>query len=260
MTALRTEMGLVAHQQSKSGGYSSGVARLTRLAFDVGLATALLIALLPLMSLIALCIVAESPGPVFYRARRLGRGGRPLRMLKFRKMAPDARGGALTLAADPRLTRVGALLAATKLDELPQLIHVVRGQMSLIGPRPEDPDFVARYREEFAEILSVRPGITGLSQLAFTHEGEVLSQDDPVGRYLSSILPQKLGIDRLYVSRRSLWMDLRILFWTFLAVFLRRPVAVNRGTARLGLRRRPSPHSELQAPALELAPTGQEAA
>ncbi|HEU5024818.1 MAG TPA: sugar transferase, partial [Spirillospora sp.] len=165
----------------------------SKVALDVVLATTLLLLLVPLMLVIALCIVLESPGPVFYRAERIGRHGRPLRMLKFRKMLPQARGGALTVAGDPRLTRIGRLLLATKLDELPQLLHVVRGEMSLIGPRPEDPGFVARYPEQFAEILVARPGMTGLSQLAFAHEGEVLAPQDPVEAYVGSILPQKLG-------------------------------------------------------------------
>lgn len=209
-----------------------------KVALDVLLATALLLLLVPLMLAIALCIVVESPGPVFYRAERIGRHGRRLRMLKFRKMVPQARGLALTVAGDPRLTRVGRLLLATKLDELPQLVHVVRGEMSLIGPRPEDPGFVARYPEQFAEILVARPGMTGLSQLAFAHEGEVLEPEDPVEAYVDSILPQKLGLDRLYVSHWNVWLDLRILLWTFGAVVLRLPVSVDRTNARLRVRRR----------------------
>ena len=226
----------------------------------------LLVLLLPLALLIVVCIVVESPGPVFYRAERIGRNGRPLRMLKFRKMRPDAQGLALTVAADPRLTRVGAVLAATKLDELPQLLHVLRGEMSLIGPRPENPEFVARYPAEFAEILHVRPGMSGLSQLAFAAESGVLTAADPVAGYVASILPQKLALDRLYVTRWSLRMDLRILAWTFVAVALRRPVAVNRATGRLRLRRRPAlrqPEPVHVGPAPEPAagaPVGQEAA
>jgi len=215
-----------------------GPTRGAKVALDVLLAAVLLLLLTPLMALIALCVVAESPGPVFYRARRVGRHGRPLRMLKFRKMAADARGGALTVAGDPRLTRVGALLVRTRLDELPQLLHVLRGEMSLVGPRPEDPDFVARYPEEFAEILTVRPGMTGLSQLAFTAECDVLVASDPVQGYVGSILPQKIGLDRLYVSGWSLRMDLRILLWTFAAVVLCRPVAVDRANGGLRVRRR----------------------
>jgi lipopolysaccharide/colanic/teichoic acid biosynthesis glycosyltransferase len=205
----------------------------------VVLATALLLVLLPIMLLIALCVIVESRGPVFYRAKRVGYRGRDLRMLKFRKMAVGVSGPALTAASDARLTRVGSILAATKLDELPQLINVVRGEMSLIGPRPEDPAFVASRPEEFGEILSVRPGISGLCQLAFARESRILSADDPVGHYLERILPQKVRLDQLYVRRRGLRLDVRILLWTVATTVLRVPVSVDRATAALHIRRRP---------------------
>lgn len=251
------------HVLASLGARRLRATRGAKAVLDAGLAAVLLLILLPLGLLIALCIVVESPGPVFYRAARLGRHGHPLRMLKFRKMAPHAGGLALTLAADPRLTRVGRVLAATKLDELPQLWHVVRGDMSLVGPRPEDPAFVARYPEQFAEILAVRPGITGLSQLAFACESDVLPEEDAVAGYIGSILPQKLGMDQLYVSRWSLGLDLRILFWTLAAIVLRRPVAVDRETGHLGVRRRLRPRRRPAAEAprapLEIEPRGQEA-
>jgi lipopolysaccharide/colanic/teichoic acid biosynthesis glycosyltransferase len=206
---------------------------------DVVLATTMLLALLPIMLLIAVCVVAESRGPVFYRATRVGYRGRELRMLKFRKMAVGASGPALTAASDARLTRVGSILAATKLDELPQLINVVRGQMSLVGPRPEDPEFVASRPAEFGEILSVRPGMSGLCQLAFACESRILSADDPVGHYLDRILPQKVRLDQLYVRRRGVWLDARIMLWTIAATVLRIPVSVDRATAAMHIRHRP---------------------
>src|SRR3954453_17066815 len=139
---------------------------------DVTVAATALVLTAPLMLIIALLIVAESPGPVFYRAERVGRGGRPLRMLKFRKMHQNASGAPLTMSEDARFTRIGGLLARTKIDELPQLWHVLRGEMSLIGPSPEDPGFFAERPLDYRHILSVRPGITGLSQLAFAEESE----------------------------------------------------------------------------------------
>src|SRR3712207_6383119 len=122
-------------------------------AIDVTVAALALIVLAPLLALIALLIVLDSPGPVFYRAERIGFRGNPLRMLKFRKMRTDARGGALTVVDDERLTRLGAWLVRTKLDELPQLWHVLRGEMSLVGPRPESPEYVARFAGAYEVIL-----------------------------------------------------------------------------------------------------------
>jgi lipopolysaccharide/colanic/teichoic acid biosynthesis glycosyltransferase len=208
---------------------------------DVALASALLLLVLPVLVLIALAVVIESPGPVFYRARRVGWRGRPLEMLKFRKMAPQVRGGArVTVEGDERLTRVGALLSRTRLDELPQLWHVLRGEMSFVGPRPEDPHFVSERPEDYVEILRVRPGLTGLSQLAFADERAILRSDEPERDYLERIFPQKCALDRLYVRCSSASRDLTVLAWTGAAVLLRRQVAVHRVTGRLGLRRRPS--------------------
>ena len=144
----------------------------------------------------------------------------------------------LTGDVDPRFTRIGRLLARTKIDELPQLWNVLRGEMSLVGPRPEDADFVARHQEEYDEILSVRPGMTGLVQLAFAKEAEILDPDDRVGHYVDRILPQKVHLDLLYARTRTLRMDLRILVWTILPVILRVNVAVNRVTGELTVRRR----------------------
>jgi lipopolysaccharide/colanic/teichoic acid biosynthesis glycosyltransferase len=204
---------------------------------DVVVAGLALAVLAPVLALIALLIVLDSPGPIFYRADRVGFRGRPLRMLKFRKMPTDARGASLTIADDARLTRVGAWLARTKLDELPQLWHVLRGDMSLVGPRPESPGFVDRYRAEYGLILSVRPGITGYTQLAFAREGAILDPYDPERHYVSGLLPQKIALDRLYAGRGSLRRDVRILGATILTVVFRQPLAVDRTTGTLTLRR-----------------------
>jgi lipopolysaccharide/colanic/teichoic acid biosynthesis glycosyltransferase len=223
-------------------GPASELARLLHLGvkrtFDIAVSAAILLVTLPVILAISLVVRIESPGPVFYRARRVGRGGRPLQMLKFRKMHHNAKGAPLTMSEDDRFTRVGRLLAKTKLDELPQLWHVLNGEMSLIGPRPEDPSFVAERFDDYADILAVRPGVTGLSQIAFAEESAILSKDDPLEHYRTRIFPQKIRLDRMYAARPSLKMDLSILFWTCAAVLLRRQVAVHRESGQMNLRRR----------------------
>jgi lipopolysaccharide/colanic/teichoic acid biosynthesis glycosyltransferase len=222
------------------------ISRLAKRLIEIVVAAVVLLLAAPLVGLLALAIVLESRGGVFYRAERVGFRGKPLRMLKFRKMHRAAVGGPLTAHRDVRLTRVGALLTRTRLDELPQLWHVLRGEMSLIGPRPEDPLFVRCRPDDFADILKVRPGISGFSQLAFADEPRILSRDDPVGDYVHRILPQKCALDRLYIRRATLGMDVRIAFWTVVTVLLRRPVAVHPGTGAISLRRRRSGTSEVR--------------
>ena len=232
-----------------TGGVGAGLSRWAKRLLDVFAASALLLVLLPLILIVAVAIKLDSRGPAFYRCRRIGFRGREFGMLKFRKMTDDAAGGALTAPDDDRFTRLGRLLAKTKLDEIPQLWNVLKGEMSLVGPRPEDPGFVELRPGEYADILEVKPGITGLSQLAFARESEILDPNDRHGHYVNKLLPAKARIDRLYASRRSLWMDLRILFWTAATVLLRLNVAVHRETGRL-TRRRPRV-------ALESQPAGQ---
>jgi lipopolysaccharide/colanic/teichoic acid biosynthesis glycosyltransferase len=218
--------------------------RLTQAAvkrlLDLVAAVTALIVLSPVIVAIAIAIKLESPGPVLYRSRRVGFGGRELWMLKFRKMRGNAAGPALTAMDDERFTRLGRFLTTTRLDELPQLWNVLTGSMSLVGPRPEDPSFVTIRKADYVRILHVTPGITGLTQLAFARESEILDEDDPVGDYIRRLLPEKTRIDQLYVSRRSLLMDLRILAWSATAVLFRTEVAVNRSTGALSVRRRPA--------------------
>jgi lipopolysaccharide/colanic/teichoic acid biosynthesis glycosyltransferase len=211
---------------------------------DLVLATTLLVVLSPLVLAIALAVVVDSRGGVLFCCTRVGQGGRTIRMLKFRKMHRDATGPALTVVNDGRFTRVGRFLARSKLDELPQLWNVVRGDMSLVGPRPEDPGFVRHLGAAYDEILVVKPGITGLCQLAFAKEAEIIDPERRVDDYVSRLLPQKIALDRLYAHNRRLWLDLRILAWTVLAVILRLDVAVNRSTGQLSLRRRPNGYVE----------------
>jgi lipopolysaccharide/colanic/teichoic acid biosynthesis glycosyltransferase len=222
----------------RTGG--SALAATGKRLFDLVISLPLLVLLIPLMVVVALAIKLDSNGPILYRCRRVGLGGREFAMLKFRKMHHGAAGSALTCSRDDRFTRFGAILARTKLDELPQLWNVIRGDMSLVGPRPEDARFVALYPQDFVEILRVRPGITGLSQLAFARESRLLDVPDRLKRYVECLLPQKIGLDQLYVANRSGSMDLRILFWTLATVLSGVEVSVSRETGRLSVRRRPT--------------------
>jgi len=207
--------------------------------FDFAAALFLLLLLTPLIVLITIGILIDSRGPILYRCTRVGRYGNTFRMLKFRKMNAQAQGPPLTVASDTRFTRFGRLLARTKLDEVPQLWNVVRGDMSLVGPRPEDIAFVSLLRNDYEEILTVPPGITGLSQLAFAKESQLLAAEDSHDYYIERLLPQKVELDRLYARRRSLLFNLQVLLWTAVVVGLIGDVAVNRATGRATLRRRP---------------------
>ncbi len=220
-------------EQRRSAPFVDRIDRGLKRTIDIAFSAFLLVLTSPLIAVLALAIRLDSPGPAFYRCRRVGLRGRALHMLKFRKMHDDASGPALSSPDDVRFTRLGSFLARTKLDELPQLWNVLKGEMSLVGPRPEDPAFVELRREAYSTILEVRPGITGLSQLAFAAETDILDADDRLGHYIDRILPQKIGMDRLYATRRSLGMDLKILWWTLRAVVGRREVAVHRKTGRL---------------------------
>jgi len=215
-------------------------------------AVSLLVVLFPLILGLVVAIRLDSPGPAIYRSRRAGAGGREFAMLKFRKMPDGAGGPRLTAPCDERFTRLGRFLARTKLDEIPQLWNVIRGHMSLVGPRPEDPVFVERFREELEPVLRVKPGITGLSQLAFARESEILDPDDREEHYMKRILPQKIHMDTVYADQRSTRTNVEILYWTAAAVLLRRDVAVNRTTGRMGIRRRPRLEAVPQS--LEVSP------
>lgn len=189
--------------------------------FDLIVAGAALIVLSPLLAAVAAAVRFDSPGPALYRQERVGRGGRPFRIVKFRTMRSDAdrAGRQITVGGDPRITRVGAALRKWKLDELPQLVNVVRGDMSLVGPRPEVPKYVQRYTPEQREVLRVRPGITDLASIEYRDENELLAgQADPEGFYLQEVMPRKLELNRAYLERRSLGYDLWILVRTALRV------------------------------------------
>ncbi len=189
--------------------------------FDILLSTILLIIVLPLFIIIAVAIKLDSPGPVFYRATRAGRGGVPFKLYKFRTMVVDAdkRGPGVTVAGDSRVTRVGRVLRRTKLDELPQLINVLQGDMSLVGPRPEDLRYVAMYTPEQRMVLSVRPGITGAASVHYRNEEALLTGPDWESRYIQEIMPSKLEHDLAYVREANVLKDIIILGRTALALF-----------------------------------------
>jgi lipopolysaccharide/colanic/teichoic acid biosynthesis glycosyltransferase len=188
--------------------------------FDLVLASLGLVLLSPLLLLMALAVRLDSPGPVFYRQQRVGRHGVPFRIHKFRTMrhGGDARdsGPQITVGADPRITRVGAMLRRHKLDELAQLIDVLQGAMSLVGPRPEVPRYVALYPPALrAKVLSVRPGITDMASIAYRDESELLARAaDPEREYVQVVMPRKLALAANYADTASLWLDLRILWRT----------------------------------------------
>ena len=175
----------------------------------------------PLFLFVAIAIELDSPGPVFYRARRVGKDGRLFRLYKFRSMVSDAdkRGPAITATGDNRITRVGRFLRHTKIDELPQLINVFLGDMSLVGPRPEDPRYVAHYTPNQKRILKFRPGMTSPASYKYRNEERVLTGEDWEKQYLASVLPDKLKIDLEYFERRTLTSDLTLIMKTILAMF-----------------------------------------
>jgi len=193
--------------------------------FDVLLAGLGLMLLSPLLLAIALWVVLDSPGPVFFRQQRVGRGGVPFWIHKFRSMHADAGvdGPLITVGDDARITRAGHFLRRSKLDELPQLIDVLQGTMSLVGPRPEVPRYVALYPAALREkVLSVRPGITDPASIAYRDEGELLAQAaDPERAYVEQVMPEKLRHAALYVDQMSLAYDLRLIAATVRSVWLR---------------------------------------
>jgi lipopolysaccharide/colanic/teichoic acid biosynthesis glycosyltransferase len=184
--------------------------------FDIVTSAAGLVLLSPLFVLIALWIKLDSSGPVFYRAQRVGRDGHLFALYKFRSMVvhADRQGPGITAAGDRRVTRAGHFLRRTKLDELPQLINVLVGDMSLVGPRPEDQRYVALYTPEQRRVLAVRPGMTSAASLAYRHEEQFLFGPDWEDVYRDQIMPAKLAIDLAYIEQRSFWGDLRLIIST----------------------------------------------
>ncbi|MBL0727937.1 sugar transferase [Piscinibacter sp. HJYY11] len=191
--------------------------------FDIVLSAAGLVVLSPLLLAVAVWIKLDSRGPVFFRQERIGRHGVPFRIHKFRTMAHGGQGALITVGADRRITRAGAFLRRAKLDELPQLIDVLRGDMSLVGPRPEVPRYVAMYPAVLRDkVLSVRPGITDVASLEYRDESERLARAaDPEQEYVNVVMPAKLQLAAQYVDRASLAFDLQLILRTMKLVWWR---------------------------------------
>ena len=198
--------------------------RIGKRLFDVSCALVGIVCLSPLFLLVGLAVKLTSHGPVFFRQVRVGRFGRPFAIVKFRTMkyAQSTEASLLTAVGDPRITTVGKWLRRTKLDELPQLINVFSGQMSIVGPRPEVPVYVATYSERQRAILAAKPGITCLSTHYFTNEEDLLSRAaDKERYYIESILPVKLEMDLIYCTDISFGGDLKLIFATLAGIVLR---------------------------------------
>lgn len=180
-----------------------------------------LLVFLPLIAAIAILIRKEDKGRLFYRGIRIGKHGKSFKIFKFRTMVENAEklGGPSTADDDPRITRVGKFLRKYKLDELPQLINVLKGEMSFVGPRPEVKQYVDIFTEEEKAILSVRPGITDWASLWNPDEGAVLAgSQDPEQAYMEKIRPEKIRLQLKYLKERSFWVDLKIIFFTMMTV------------------------------------------
>ena len=194
--------------------------------FDFTASLAGLILLSPLLVATMLAIRLESPGPVFFLQERVGLEGRRFNIIKFRTMrqSAPAEGPQITIGQDPRITSIGYTLRKFKLDELPQLINVLRGEMSLVGPRPEVPTYMAHYTPaQRAIILSVRPGITDFAAIEFSDEADILAgAADPEVAYVQEIMPRKFALYQRYVRERSFWLDLKLIAWTMGKIIKRR--------------------------------------
>ena len=195
--------------------------RRSKRLFDGICAGSGLLVLSPVLLAVAALIKLDSEGPVFYKGLRVGLNGKPFRMYKFRTMVTkaDQIGGSSTPDDDPRITRMGRLLRSYKLDELPQLINVVKGEMSLVGPRPQVQWAVDLYTPQERRVLDVPPGMTDYASLRFPDEGKILKNStDPDRDYMEKIHPEKMRLGLKYVEENSLWLDLSIIFKTIAAV------------------------------------------
>ena len=203
--------------------------------FDIVVAGLALIVLAPLLLLIALLIKLDSRGPILFKQERIGKGFRPFSIYKFRTMRDGVHAtSSLTIGADPRITRAGKYLRASKIDELPQLLNIVKGDMSLVGPRPEVPQYVELFRQDDEEILKMRPGITDLASIKYRDEATLLGQsENPQEEYVTRVLPDKINLGKEYIRRSSVFFDLTLMFKTFLRLFDRVLASQNRKQIRV---------------------------
>ena len=189
--------------------------------FDLSVSIVSLVILLPVFLLVAVAIKLDDGGPVFFFQERVGRNFSTFKVVKFRTMTtdPQVAGPLVTSENDKRITKVGKILRKLKIDELPQIFNVLRGEMSIVGPRPEVPKYVKLFEKEYRKLLSVRPGMTGYASVVFRNEEQILSRyTEPETAYVTEILPKKIKLELIYVSRVSFIFDIKIFLWTFLKV------------------------------------------
>lgn len=188
-------------------------------AFDILCSFLGLTVLSPVLLVVSVLVAVTSPGGVFFRQERIGKDGKPFRIFKFRSMRKDNAGLKITTGNDSRITPVGRFLRKSKIDELPQLINVLVGDMSFVGPRPEVADYVNLYTPYQRQVLLVRPGITGLASIRFRNENDLLTaSDDPNRTYVEQIMPQKIDLDLEYIPHASVFYDIKLIFQTFAVV------------------------------------------
>lgn len=195
--------------------------KIAKRGFDLIACTLAGLALSPFCLCIALAIACGSKGGALYRQTRVGRNGKEFKLLKFRTMRHDAdkTGGLITVGEDYRVTRIGKFLRKYKLDELPQFINIIKGDMSIVGPRPEVPKYVALYSERQRQVLTVRPGLTDYASIKYISESELLAQSpDPDKTYIEEIMPAKLELNLQYIANQSVKEDLRLIFITLASI------------------------------------------
>jgi lipopolysaccharide/colanic/teichoic acid biosynthesis glycosyltransferase len=188
--------------------------------FDVVSSLIVLSILFPFLLLIAIIITLESRGGIFYKQIRVGKNGVEFGLLKFRSMRSGAdKAGQLTVGEDRRVTKVGKFIRKYKIDEFPQLLNVIGGQMSIVGPRPEVPKYVALYDDEQKKVLSVKPGLTDLATIEFINEQAILGEsNDAETTYINIVMPAKLTLNLEYINKRSFFLDLRLIFKTIISI------------------------------------------
>lgn len=188
-------------------------------AFDILCSFLGLTVLSPVLLVVSVLVAVTSPGGVFFRQERIGKDGKPFRIFKFRSMRKDNAGLKITTGNDSRITPVGRFLRKSKIDELPQLINVLVGDMSFVGPRPEVADYVNLYTPYQRQVLQVRPGITGLASIRFRNENDLLTaSDDPNRTYIEQIMPKKIELDLEYIPHASVFYDIKLIIQTFAVV------------------------------------------
>ena len=200
----------------------SDFAKMIKRIFDIFFSFFGLLILSPIFVILAVWIKLDSSGPVFFRQVRIGRLGRPFRIYKFRSMVVNAesKGHQITVGEDPRITKSGRFLRHHKLDELPQLINVLLGDMSLVGPRPEVPRYVELFKDAYETVLQVKPGITDYAAIEFRDEEKILKKyDQPEEGYVKEVLPKKIELYRKYIDSQGQWTDLKLIFLTLRSIF-----------------------------------------